>query len=162
MKGKKSMRRFDREVSELKEILEIINKCDACRIAFSDNNIPYIVPMNFGFKINDESLTLYLHCANEGKKINILKKNPNVCFEMDCSHELITASIACGHSMNYESIIGNSIAEFVKDNEEKKEALNLLMKKYTKKDNYTFDEKMLSRVTVLKLNSFDFTAKRRA
>ena len=156
------MRRQEREVNTLSEIIEIINKCDVCRIAFSDNNIPYIVPMNFGFEIKENSIILYLHCANEGKKINILKNNPNVCFEMDCEHELITASTACGHSMKYESVIGNAVAEFITDCDERKEALNLIMKKYTGKQDYTFDEKILDRVTVLKLKSSDFKAKRRA
>lgn len=156
------MRRQEREVRELSEIVEIVNRCDVCRIAFSDNNIPYIVPMNFGFEIMENSIILYLHCANEGKKINILNKNPNVCFEMDCEHELITASTACGHSMKYESIIGNAVAEFITDSHEKKKALNLIMKKYTRKDDYTFDDKSLDRVTVLKLESSNFKAKRRA
>jgi Predicted flavin-nucleotide-binding protein len=155
------MRRKDRQVTELNQIIEIIERCDVCRIALSEDNRPYIVPMNFGYELIDDSIVIYMHCANEGKKLDILKKNNLVCFEMDCKHELITGATACNCSMNYQSVIGNSEAEIVTNSEEKIHALNQIMKKYTHKNDYTFEEKHLNAVTVVKLVSSDFTAKRK-
>lgn len=155
------MRRSDRQINELSEIVRIIESCDVCRIALTEGNLPYIVPMNFGYEVDNKDIILYLHCANEGRKLEILKKNNHVCFEMDLRHELVTGPTACSHSMNYESLIGNAIAEIVTDNENKIHALNLIMKKYTHKGDYTFEENQLNNVTVIKLVSSDYTAKRR-
>ncbi len=155
------MRRKDRQVTELAEIIEIIERCDVCRIALSDDNMPYIVPMNFGYEVVEGNIIIYLHCANEGRKLDILKKNNNVCFEMDCKHRLVTGAKACDCTMDFESVIGDAVAHTVVNNEEKIHGLNLIMKKYTKKHDYTYEEKDLNGVTVLKLVSTGFTAKRK-
>ena len=83
------MRRSDREIKDFDEIIEVINKCDVCRLAINDGDYPYIVPMNFGFNIEDGKVVLYFHCASEGKKLELLRKNNKVAFEMDCGHEFI-------------------------------------------------------------------------
>ena len=89
------MRRKDREVVDQKEIMRIIDKCKVCRIAMQDKAGLYIVPMNFGYTYEDSQLVLFFHSAKEGRKISALKENRNVCFEMDCEHQLITADVAC-------------------------------------------------------------------
>ena len=153
------MRRKDREITEKDEIIEIIKKCDVCRLAFYDYEFPYIVPMNFGFSFIDNEITLYFHCANEGKKLDILKANNHVCFEMDCSHKLIEGELACNYSMEYESVIGNGMIE-VLENEDKIQALTLIMKKYSNASHFEFEEKNVNAVTLLKLNVKNITAKR--
>lgn len=154
------MRRKDREVTDNKEIMDILKECDVCRLAMNDGSFPYIVPMNFGFCMEKGRLTLYFHCAKEGKKISLLKKDPHVCFEMDCGHQLTGGNAACSYSMNYESVIGNGISEFVGDVGGKKFALSQIMKKYTKQDGFLFDEKLLEITTIFKIESDDFTGKR--
>jgi len=156
------MRRNDREVDDTVEIAKILDQCDACRLAMIDENRPYIVPMNFGYSQGDGSVTLYFHSANQGRKIDILKAKSDVCVEMDCGHELIVGSTDCSHSMAYESLIGNGIAEFIEEIEEKRLALTQIMKKYTSRDHFEFDEKMLSRLSVFKIIVIDFTGKRRS
>lgn len=84
-----TMRRSDREIKDFDEIIEVINKCDVCRLAINDGDYPYIVPMNFGLNIEDGKVVLYFHCASEGKKLELLRKNNKVAFEMDCGHEFI-------------------------------------------------------------------------
>ncbi len=155
------MRRKDRQVTELTEIIQIIERCDVCRIGLSDDNIPYIVPMNFGYEVVDGNIIIYLHCANEGRKLDILKKNNNVCFEMDCKHRLVTGANACDYTMDFESVIGDAVAHIIVNNEDKIHGLNLIMKKYTQKDDYTYEENHLKGVTVIKLVSTGFTAKRK-
>ena len=73
------MRRKDKEITDIKEIEEIIKKADCCRIALVDNDEPYIVPVNFGYERN----TLYFHGALEGRKAEIIRKNNNICFELN-------------------------------------------------------------------------------
>ena len=82
------MRRSDREIHDLNELKEIVQKADACRIAFATDGAPYIVTLSFGYKW-EEHLVLYFHGAKEGRKIDLLKKNNLVCFEMDIEHERI-------------------------------------------------------------------------
>ena len=154
------MRRSDREVTDISEIIEIIKKCDVCRLALSENNIPYIVPINFGYEYKNEKLTLYFHGADEGKKHEIMKNNPNVCFEMDCSHKLIEADEACNYTMEYESVIGIGRVYYCNDKSEKINALEHLMKQYTKDKTFTFPDHVLDSVTVFKLEVAEFTGKR--
>jgi hypothetical protein len=154
------MRRKDREVTDLSELEQIIKNCDVCRLGLSDNNVPYIVPLNFGYEFSGDQLTLYFHCAKEGRKLDILKENPNVCFEMDCGHELVQGEAACSCTMKYESVIGIGKIEFIHNMQDKKFALSKLMGKYSEKTSFNFEESMLNRVAVLKVTTSNFTGKR--
>ena len=152
------MRRKDREITEMDEMLKILDQCKVCRVAMQDREGLYIVPLNFGYTFENSKLVLYFHSAKEGRKISALKVNNSVCFEMDCEHSLITADTACDYGYYFKSIIGNGKAEFIEDTEEKKKALTTLMKHQTGKD-FTFDDKMTGIVTVFKITSLNFTGK---
>ncbi len=152
------MRRKDREVTDIVELLEIINQCKVCRIGMQDEEGLYIVPMNFGYTYEDGTLKLYFHSAKEGRKISALTASSNVCFEMDCQHELITADTACEYGYHFKSIIGNGKAEFIEDMEEKKAALSILMKHQTGED-FSFNEKMADIVKVFKITADSFSGK---
>lgn len=154
------MRRSDREITDLDNIVEIMKKCDVCRVAFFDDDYPYIVPLNFGLSYQDSKITLYFHGAREGKKLDLLRKNNKVCFEMDCSHQLVTGDLACEYSMNYESVIGFGCLT-VLENTEKRMALDAMMQQYTKNMNFTYDERALNAVTVFKLTVDQVTGKHR-
>lgn len=154
------MRRKDREVTDVKEIKDIIEKCSTCRLALSLDNIPYIVPMCFGHEYSQNKLKLYFHCAKEGKKLDIINKNPNACFEMDCAQKLIEGENACQYSMEFESVIGNGQIVICDNVEEKRKAMVLLMKNYAPEREFEFSDKELQMVTVFKLNVDEFSAKR--
>ena len=154
------MRRSDREVTEIPEILKIIEKCEVCHLALSDNNIPYIIPMNFGYEYTQGRLTLYFHGANEGKKHDIIAKNSAACFEMDCSHKLIKAGKASEYTMGYESVIGNGIISYIIEKDEKIKACDLIMKQYEKEREFDFQENILESVTLFKLSVSELTGKR--
>ena len=81
------MRRSEREESDINVIEEIINKAEVCRIAFAVDNMPYVVPMNFGYTSNPVQ-RLFFHCANEGRKLEMIRKNNYVCFEIDIDHQI--------------------------------------------------------------------------
>lgn len=120
------MRRKDKEITEKSEIESIINRAMVCRLALADQNRPYVVPLCFGYKDN----SLYFHSTGEGKKIEMLKKNNQVCFEFDVDYETRKADKACKWSMAYKSVIGFGKASFVEDFESKCQALDIIMRQY--------------------------------
>ena len=77
------MRRKDREVQSLDEIFDILNRCDTVRVAFRGEEYPYVVPVSFGTELADGKVTVYFHCAREGLKLELLKKDPHICLEGD-------------------------------------------------------------------------------
>ena len=115
-----------------------------------DGDMPYIVALNFGYKTGDPAV-LYFHCANEGRKLNIIEKNNNVCFQMDVDHKLVIAKKACGYSMNFKSIVGYGKISKVKTVEEKMEGLNYIMKQYSDREDFSYEDKMIDMTTILKL-----------
>jgi len=154
------MRRKDREVKDLQEILNIIDACKVCRIAMQDKEGLYIVPMNFGYIYTEGCLQLYFHSAKEGRKIEAFKANSDICFEMDCEHRLIEGDKACDYSYAYKSIIGYGKVVFIDEPEEKKLALSALMKHQTGKD-FKFTDNMTDSVCVFKIVARDFSGKAR-
>ncbi|MDR0386546.1 MAG: pyridoxamine 5'-phosphate oxidase family protein [Treponema sp.] len=156
------MRRKDREVTGIEDMLGIIRECKVCRLGMADDGVPYVVPLNFGYEYRDELLTLYFHGAREGKKIDILRKNNRVCFEMDTGHQLTREETACAYGFNYASIIGLGTVEFLEEDAEKIRGLNLIMKHQTGEDrNFEYGEAGLRAVAVYRLRAEAFTGKRR-
>jgi hypothetical protein len=123
------MRRKDRELTDPADILSVLEKADVCHLAMSDNNVPYLVTMNFGLKY-DQHLVLYFHCAPDGKKIDILKRNNLVCFASDIDHELFLSEkgTSCGCSMRFKSVVGMGRISFIIERAEKYEALKAIMR----------------------------------
>jgi hypothetical protein len=154
------MRRNEREVTDIGVIEEIIRKADVCRIAFANGNIPYIVTMNFGYTASPE-LRLYFHCANEGRKLEMIRQNNFICFEMDTDHEIYTGINGCDWGMKYSSIVGNGNISIVTETEAKKAGLNCIMKHYGGEREYIYDEKVLRKTTVLRLDIIEMTGKRK-
>ncbi|GHV55120.1 pyridoxamine 5'-phosphate oxidase [Spirochaetia bacterium] len=156
------MRRSDREVTGVDEKLKIIDACRVCRLAMCDGDRPYVIPLNFGYEYNDGVLTLYFHGAREGRKIDILKKNNHVCFEMDGEHEFTVAENDCEYGFNFASIIGFGTLEFIEDKNEKSRGLSFLMKHQTGEDReFFFDNATLNATMVCKVRVEEFTGKRR-
>jgi nitroimidazol reductase NimA-like FMN-containing flavoprotein (pyridoxamine 5'-phosphate oxidase superfamily) len=157
-----TMRRSERQIINTGEIIALIDQSKVCRLGLSDGNLPYVVPLNFGYTFQDNTLTLFFHSAHEGKKIDILKNNPRACFEIDTRHELIEAATACGYGFAFASVIGFGSVEFITDTTEKICALNALMKHQTGKDiQHSYGEAELNAVCVYKLKVEEFTGKER-
>ncbi len=154
------MTRREREITDINEILKILDKAKVLHLGLVDGDEAYVVPMNYGYTMSDGRLTLYLHGAKRGRKIDLIRTNPKVFFEMDCDIEPFEGDIACRYGITYSSIMGRGIAEIVEDVEEKKEALSVLMKTQTEKD-FVFEDKMVSFVSVIRIDVAEFTAKRR-
>lgn len=155
------MRRKDREVTDRGEIIAIMKACDVVRLGLVDEDgYAYIVPLNFGLEANDERVTLYFHSAKEGHKLDILRKNPQVSFEMDCGHELVFNDAIGNCTMNFQSVMGRGRISFIDDPEEKFRALTLLTDDYHE-SHFEFNPKSMPVTTVYKLEVESMTAKRK-
>ena len=154
------MRQGNREITEFNEIIEVMRKCDVCRLALNDNGYPYILPLNFGMEIIDGKINLYFHSALEGYKVALIKKDNRASFEMDCKHQLQYFEEKGYCTMAYESVIGRGRIRILSD-EEKMDALKRIMSHYhTGKDAY-FNSAAISRTLVYVLEVEKITGKRK-
>ncbi|WP_302625911.1 pyridoxamine 5'-phosphate oxidase family protein [uncultured Eubacterium sp.] len=153
------MRRKDREITDFNEIVNIIKKCDVCRIALNDNDFPYIVPLNFGLEIQGEQVFFYFHSAMEGTKLDLIARDNRATFEMDCEHQFILYEERMSCTMGYASVIGHGTIEIVPE-KDKYRALKTLMKQYHA-DDFKFNTDIMSVTTVMKMTVTDMVGKRR-
>lgn len=154
------MRRKDREVKDIKDILKIIEKCRVCRVAVTDKNKPYIVPLNFGYFYDDKNLSLFFHSALAGRKIELMKENPDICFEMDFEKGLVEGDSACRYGYQYQSVIGEGKIIFIEDKKEKLDAFGRIMKHQTGENkDFVFDENIVDKTLVYKLLVTSISAK---
>jgi nitroimidazol reductase NimA-like FMN-containing flavoprotein (pyridoxamine 5'-phosphate oxidase superfamily) len=148
------MRRKDKEITDPEWIQSIIRKSFVCRLAMTDGNLPYVVPLCFGYENN----CFYFHSAKEGKKIDILKTNNNVCVEFDIDQEVIPSENACMFGMKYRSVIGFGKASLIEDASEKEKALDIIMRQYSDREfNYTND--FLQHMLIIKVEIDSITGK---
>ena len=144
------MRRSDKEITNIDEILDVIERCDTCVVALNDEDgFPYAVPMNFGYTHEAGVITLYFHCAPEGKKLDLIERDARAGFEMACSCQLVPSDYEGECTMAYESVMGRGIIELVPD-EEKLAALGILMRHYHKGE-FTINEAVAQRTCVFRL-----------
>lgn len=154
------MRRSDREVKNPTEIENILQLCKTCHIAMSGGEFPYIVPMSYGYRLSGGVLTLYFHSASAGRKIDLLRENPLVCFEISSEGELLVSESPCRSGYSFSSIIGNGKAFFVENSEEKRRALSAIYLRQTGLD-VVFSENQAASVCVFKIVSTDFSGKKK-
>jgi len=152
------MRRSDREIKDRREIIDVMERCDVCRIALNDEEgYPYILPLNFGMEAEGEKITLYFHGASEGRKYELMVRDNRVSFEMDCGHRLVTDEEKGSCTMYYESVIGQGRMKMVPE-EDKYRALCILMKHYHRED-FEFNQSVMPRTKVFKLEVEQLTGK---
>lgn len=156
------MRRNDREVTDPARIEDIISRCACCRIGFYDDGEVYIVPLSFGYEAKGDTYVFYFHGAREGRKLDLIRKNPRVGFEMDTDYALHEADAACGYSARFQSVIGNGVMSIVSEAGEKKRGLSLLMEHNTGKSGWSFDDRAVNAVAVFKLEVTKLSCKEHA
>lgn len=153
------MRRNDREVKNIDEIERIIKCCMVCHLGIHHTPYPYVVPLSFGYTRVDDTFALFFHCAQEGKKLRLMRLNPFVSFAMECNAQLITGEEACRYSMEYESVCGSgTISKVMGD--EKVQAFEAILRHYDPSRSFSFPEKEMSATAILRLDVLHITGKR--
>ena len=153
------MRRKDREITDPNKIREILDTAKILHLGLYDDPYPYVVPLHYGYEFSDGQLVLYMHGAKEGHKLDLIRKNPHVCVQIDCGMELIPAGdVACRYGASYASGIGRGSAEILEDPESKAAALAVLMRHQTGRD-FDIQEKVTAAVTVIRITLSEYSAK---
>jgi nitroimidazol reductase NimA-like FMN-containing flavoprotein (pyridoxamine 5'-phosphate oxidase superfamily) len=133
----------------------IIHNATVCRLGCADEGKPYIVPLSFGYRDG----AIYIHSAHEGKKIAILKKNPECCIEFDECSEVVRSENPCNWGMRYRSVICTGKANFVTDPNEKQDGLNCILNHYGS-GSHRFSEKEIQNVCVIRVDIGKMTGKK--
>ena len=157
---KKGMTRRELEVTDIVEITRILDESKIVHIAMVDEGEPYMVAMNYGYTLEGGKLNLYVHGATKGRKLDVMRVNPNVFVEMECDMKPFDGDVACQYGMAYASLMGKGKAVVLETAKEKEDALSILMKTQTGKD-FVFNEKLVSIVSVIRIEIEEYTAKKR-
>ena len=148
------------QITDEAKIREILDTAKVLHLGLAVDNEPYVVPMNYGYCLEEGRLTLYLHSAVKGKKLDMVRANPRVFFELDCDRMPFEGKVPCQYGLVYSSVMGRGTACIVEDVEEKKQAMSLLMKTQTGKD-FSFEDRLVSIVSVIRIDVTEYTAKHR-
>ncbi|MBE6753711.1 MAG: pyridoxamine 5'-phosphate oxidase family protein [Ruminococcaceae bacterium] len=154
------MTRRELEVTDAAQIIKILDDSKILHLGLVDDGMPYIVPMNYGYVMEDGKLTIYLHSSLKGYKMEVIAKNPVCCFEMETGLQPFEGDVACKYGISYYSLMGRGTVTIVEDVEEKKRAMSILMKTQTGRD-FEFNDKLVGVVSVLRIDVSEYTAKHR-
>ena len=155
------MRRKDREITDIGEIRQILERAKILHLGLNDEGCPYVVPLHYGYRMEDGRLTLFCHGAKEGHKLDLIRKDPRAFVEIDTDVQLIPAGDrACAYGSAYASLMGRGEAAILTEPKEKTEALRILMKSQTGRD-FEITGSMAETVSVLRIDLHEYTAKAR-
>ncbi len=151
------MRKSEQEIHDPAELAELLQDAAVVHVGMVDDGQPYVVPLNFGY--SPEENCLYLHSAHKGRKIDILRRNPQICFEVTAEQEVIPGPAACRFATRYRSVIGWGRVTFLETPEEKAHGLDVLMSKFAKGP-FEYAPKSLTAAAVWKIEISHMTGKR--
>lgn len=157
------MRRTDREVRDPQRIREILEKTKVFHLGLYDeeSGFPYVVPLHYGYEERDGQLVIYAHGALQGRKIDLIRRHPQVCVQLECEVELVPGGeVPCRYGSTYASVIGTGEAEVLEDPQEKMHALELLMRHQTGRE-FAFTEQMTAGTAVIRVVLSQWSAKSR-
>lgn len=156
------MIRSDREVTDFQDIVSILDKCMICHLVLNDPaGFPYILPLNFGYKAEEEHLTLFFHSAIRGKKLELIEADNRASFAAEKGKGILFSKERGYCTMNYESVIGQGRISFVENEQEKIEALTLITDRFHPEGHFDFGHAALPRTVVYKLDVESVTGKRK-
>ena len=154
------MTKRERQITDEAQIRHILDTAKVLHLGLAVDNEPYVVPMNYGYTMEEGKLVLYMHSALKGKKLDMMRANPKVFFEKDCDLAPFEGEKPCQYGLVYSYVMGRGTASIVEDVEEKIKAMAILMKTQTEKD-FEFNERLVSIVAVIRIDVAEYTAKHR-
>lgn len=151
------MRRSDREINERSEIDAIIRRHSVLYLALWDAAAltPYVIPMTYGY----DGECLYMHAALEGRKLDLMRQNPQVAFAIEAEYEVKPGTVACGWDFMYESVVGTAEADLLQTPEDKTHALDVLMSHFDSEPQ-TYPAEALAKTVAIRLRITSVTGKR--
>ncbi|MBW8016941.1 MAG: pyridoxamine 5'-phosphate oxidase family protein [Planctomycetes bacterium] len=144
----------DEQKNDAAVINDVLSRAKVCRLGLCDGRRPYVVPVCFGYADN----ALYFHTSGQGKKIDILRRNNNVCFEAEVDCELVEADKACKWDIKYKSVIGFGTAVFIDDTESKRKGLDVLMRQYSD-GSFEYSANAIENIAIIKVEIESMTGK---
>jgi nitroimidazol reductase NimA-like FMN-containing flavoprotein (pyridoxamine 5'-phosphate oxidase superfamily) len=114
------MKRKEKEITDDREILDIIKKGRFTSISMSKENEPYIIALSYGY--DQSKNVLYFHCATEGQKIDFIKSNPHVCGTI-----IEDKGYQEGGVQAFKSVVYRGKIAIITEIEEKKHSLEILI-----------------------------------
>ena len=154
------MTKRELKITDMDEIQKILDTAKVLHLGLAADNEPYVVPMNYGYTLEEGKLTLYLHSAVTGNKLTYIRANPKVYVSLECGLQPFEGKVPCQYGLAYSSLQGRGTARIIEDTEEKMEAMSILMKTQTGKD-FSFNERLVSIVSVIRIDVTEYTAKNR-
>lgn len=153
------MTKREYQITDRNKIIDILNRAMIVHLGMVDGDEPYVVPMNYGYTMREDgTLSLYVHGAVKGRKLDILRANPKVFLEMECDVQPFEGNLPCQYGTAYQSLMGRGTAVILETAEEKMAALTQFMKTQTGKD-FAFNERLVSIVSVVRIDVAEYTAK---
>lgn len=149
------MRKANLEIKDPHILEEILTGAVICRLAMMDGDRPYLLPFNYGYL----DRCMYIHSAPEGKKIDLLHLNPEVCFEVEDPVEIVSGDMACDWTTRYRSVVGYGTVEILSDEEDKQQGLEVIMAQHGAPELVNFNAKNLDRMVILKLSITSLSGK---
>ncbi len=153
------MRRKDREVTDSEKILEMVDECEIVRLGLADGEFPYIVPVNFAWRLEAGQLALYVHGAKAGRKYELMKKNGRCSFEMDVPVAMECIEERGDVTMRYKCVMGSADIQFL-EGEEKQYALDqIIMARHEETRNFPYQKSLVKATAVARLGVTELSAK---
>jgi len=144
---RRPIRRKEREIKDRAEIDTILKAGNVLYLALADNNVPFVVPLNYAF----DGTAVYFHSARAGTKIEILKRNPLVSFTVSLDQEILPdPDNACDFETKHRTVVGHGRAVFVEDEADKRTALDLIVAQFTDRK-FDYPETTLRNTTVVRI-----------
>ncbi len=153
------MRRKDRKVTDFNTILKIIDECEIIRLGFSDDNVPYIVPVNFAYTVNENKIEFYIHGAVAGRKFELMNKNHICSFEMDIPIKMECDYLKRDVTMRYKSVMGIANIDILNGDAKQYAMDSIIMNRFDLTRNFAYNNDMLAKTCVAKLTVIQISAK---
>lgn len=153
---KAEMRKTKKRIDSQAELWGVLADAQVLYLAMSQGDEPYVVPMSFGLLDG----AVFLHSGPKGLKMDILRANPKVCFSATTDYSVLTAEEACKWSLKFCSVVGFGRADEVTDEAAKAQALEAIMKHYSGRDDWEFNDQGLAMASVWRIEVESLSGKR--
>ena len=149
------MRRDEREVTDPEAMAAILADGTVCHLGFAVENEPYVVPVSYGYADG----VIYVHCAPEGRKLDMLQQNARVCFEVTAQEELVRRDVPCTWGYRYRSVIGWGQGRLLSDAQAKAAGMDAIMTHYGGVGPFEYQANALDLVVILAIEITEMTGK---